>query len=61
MENIYSELLKELKENRAVAVETILTATEGRLAENVTRRLTAVEPVEDAHGRRFGGPGICAG
>lgn len=53
MENIYSELLKELKENRAVAVETRLTATEGRLAENVTRRLTAVEPVEDAHGRRF--------
>lgn len=53
MDNIYAEVLKELKENRAVTAETYLAAAEGRLAENVTRRLTGVEPVEDAKGRRF--------
>lgn len=53
MDNIYAEVLKELKENRAVTAETYLAAAEGRLAENVTRRLTDVEPVEDAKGRRF--------
>ena len=53
MDNIYAEVLKELKENRAVTAETHLAAAEGRLEENVTRRLTGVEPVEDAKGRRF--------
>lgn len=53
MDNIYAEVLKELKENRAVTAETRLAAAEGRLAENVTRRLTDVVPVEDAKGRRF--------
>lgn len=53
MDNIYAKVLDELKENRAVTAETRLAAAEGRLAEDVTRRLTGVEPVEDAHGRRF--------
>lgn len=53
MENIYAELLNELKENRAVTVETRLAAPEGSLKEKVTRRFAQVEPVEDAHGRRF--------
>lgn len=53
MDNIYVKILDELKENRAVTAETRLAAAEGRLAEDVTRRLTGVEPVEDAHGRRF--------
>lgn len=53
MDNIYVKILDELKENRAVTAETRLAAAEGRLAEDVTRRLTGVEPVEDAKGRRF--------
>lgn len=53
MDNIYAKVLDELKENRAVTAETRLAAAEGRLAEDVTRRLTGVEPVEDAKGRRF--------
>ena len=53
MSNIYQEILNELKENRAVTAETRLAAAEGSMAESVTRRLTGVEPVEDAKGRRF--------
>lgn len=53
MDNIYVKILDELKENRAVTAETRLAAAEGRLSEDVTRCLTGVEPVEDAHGRRF--------
>lgn len=53
MDNIYAKVLDELKENRAVTAETRLAAAEGRLAEDVTRRLTGVEPMEDAKGRRF--------
>lgn len=53
MSNIYQELLNELKGNRAVTAETRLAAAEGSIAENVTRRLAGVEPVEDAKGRRF--------
>ena len=44
MSNIYEELLKELKENRAVTAETRLTAAEGSLAEGITRRLTGRLP-----------------
>ena len=53
MSNIYAALLNKLKENRAVTAETRLAAAEGSIAEGITRRLTGVEPVEDAKGRRF--------
>ena len=53
MSNIYAELLKELKENRAVTAETRLASWEGSMADGVPRRLVGVEPVEDAKGRRF--------
>ena len=53
MNSIYAEILNAIAENRPCAVETVCSGTSGRLSGDMTRRLTAVTPVTDAHGRSF--------
>ena len=53
MNSIYAEILNAIAENRPCAVETVCSGTSGRLSGDMTRRLAAVTPVTDAHGRSF--------
>lgn len=53
MNSIYAEILNAIAENRPCALETVCTGTSGRLSGDMTRRLTEVTPVTDAHGRSF--------
>ena len=53
MNSIYAEILNAIAENRPCALETVCAGTSGRLCGDMTRRLTAVTPVTDAHGRSF--------
>lgn len=53
MNTIYAEILKALKENRAVTLESRLAGPQGGITEGLTRRLTGMDPSEDARGRRF--------
>ena len=53
MGNLYGEILERLETNRAVCLETVITGTAGEKAGGLSRRLTEVTPVTDAHGRSF--------
>ena len=53
--NIYEKLLRQVRENRSVALRSVIQGEEGELSSGISRTLTAVEPVTDAKGRRFAG------
>ncbi|MCR5090797.1 MAG: XdhC family protein, partial [Oscillospiraceae bacterium] len=53
MANIYAEILRQLQEKQAVALETVIKGEEGELSSGISRRLTSVTPVKDPHGRTF--------
>ena len=48
--NIYQDILKKLEAGEAVALETGIRGESGSIAENFSRRLTAVVPREDLKG-----------
>ena len=52
MENIYTRILQSLDAGEALAVETVVTARSGSLADGLRRRLVPPTPVTDAKGRR---------
>ena len=53
MENIYRDILNHLAEDQAVSLETVIRGEKGLISEGLSRRLTAVTPVVDLHGRSF--------
>ena len=53
MENIYRDILNHLAENRAVALETVISGESGVIKDGLRRRLAEVTPVTDAKGRSF--------
>ena len=53
MNNIYAEILSAIAENRLCSIETTLSCVSGSLRGDMSRRLAAVTPVTDTHGRSF--------
>ena len=53
MGNIYGEILENLKQNKAVSLETVICGESGPIEGGLSRRLTSVTPVTDAKGRSF--------
>ena len=53
MSNLYGEILSSLAANRAVSLETVIHGESGLIRDGITRRLTKVRPITDAHGRSF--------
>ena len=53
MNELYRKIIQNLSENRPVSLETVIKGNEGKIEDGLTRSLSEVVPVEDAHGRRF--------
>ncbi len=53
MKNIYGEIFEKLNGNAAVSLETVIQGRSGEIKTGLSRRLTEVVPVTDAHGRSF--------
>lgn len=51
MTDLYSEIVQMLKDGKSVALETVLTASEGMVRGGMKRRLVPVTPVIDHKGR----------
>lgn len=48
MNNLYTEILKELDENHPVAIKTVLSCNHGMMSQQLTRNLTEIVPTLDS-------------
>lgn len=53
MSGVYQDILRLIAENKSITLRTELTGTEGPVRGALSRSLTDVFPVEDAHGNRY--------